>query len=62
MLRFKFHQNCSINEEFYFWGVKGVVWGVWGLQKLGQLENMFPYIIRGCFCKKKEPLYAICSR
>ena len=25
----------------------------WGLQKLTQLQNMFPNIIVGCFCQKK---------
>ena len=37
------------------------IWWVWGLQKLAQLENMFPNIVVGCFCKKKS-LYAICAR
>ena len=27
-------------------------WGVWGLQKLAKLENMFPNIIEGCFCQQ----------
>ena len=33
MLCLKFNQNRTINQEFDFWGVKGVVLGgVWGFQ------------------------------
>ena len=53
MLRFKFDHNRTLNEEFCFWWVKGVVLGVWVLQKLAQLENMFPNIIEGSFYQKK---------
>ena len=53
MFCFKFHQNRTINEEFDFWGLRGLFWGV---QKLAQLENMLPNIIEGCFCQKKKPL------
>ena len=53
MLCFKFHKNRKINEKFDFLGVKGVVLGGLGLQKLAKLENMFTNIIEGCFCKKK---------
>ena len=49
MLCSKFDQNRTINEEFVFWGIKGVVLGVWWLQKLAQLENMFPNIKEGCY-------------
>ena len=31
MLRFKFHQNCTINENFDFWGVKGGLTQLQGL-------------------------------
>ena len=34
-----------MNEKFNFRSVTG-------LQKLAQLENMFPNIIEGCFCQK----------
>ena len=37
MLCFKFHQNRTINEEFDFWGVKG-------LQKLANLQEMFTWM------------------
>ena len=35
-----------MNEKFNFRSVTG-------LQKLAQLENMFPNIIEVCFCQKK---------
>ena len=49
MLCFKFHQNRAIMKNLTFAGLRGLFWG---LQKLAQLENMFPNIIEGCFCQK----------
>ena len=45
----KFHQKPTINEEFDYWGVKGAVLSK--VQKLAQLDNVFPNIITGFFCQ-----------
>ena len=40
-------------KNLTFGDLRVLFWGVWGLQKFAQLENMFPDTIEGHFCQKK---------
>ena len=65
MLSFHFHQNQTINEEFDFWGGKGVVLGGLGVANIGTTWehvsakiNRCTLFVRGgvTFCTKSSGL------
>ena len=47
MLCFKFNQNCIINEEFDFWGLKGLFWELQKFEAVSAKNKHFVLFFRG---------------